>query len=234
MSEKILEIRHLSKTFGTNLVLKDIDFTVNSKDVTCIIGASGSGKSTFIRCINHLEEPTSGTISIAGTPVTKKNRLEMAKKYSSMVFQQFNLYPHLTVLENLTLAPVKLQHVPKDKARETALKCLDRVGLKAKAGNYPAQLSGGEQQRVSIARALKKNPKILLCDEPTGALDYNTSKEILKLIEDVNEKYGNTIIMVTHNEAIKNMADHVIKLRDGAVRHNERNEHRISAADLEW
>ena len=129
MSEKILEIRHLSKTFGTNLVLKDIDFTVNSKDVTCIIGASGSGKSTFIRCINHLEEPTSGTISIAGTPVTKKNRLEMAKKYSSMVFQQFNLYPHMTVLKNLTIAPMKLHHKSKKEAEQMAAKkALENMG----------------------------------------------------------------------------------------------------------
>ena len=149
----MVKVEHLKKNFGDLEVLKDINLTVAEGEKLVIIGPSGSGKSTFIRCINHLEEPTSGTISIAGTPVTKKNRLEMAKKYSSMVFQQFNLYPHLTVLENLTLAPVKLQHVPKDKARETALKCLDRVGLKAKAGNYPAQLSGGQQQRVAIARA---------------------------------------------------------------------------------
>ncbi len=154
----MVKVEHLKKNFGDLEVLKDINLTVKEGEKLVIIGPSGSGKSTFIRCINHLEDPTAGTVSIAGTPVTKKNRLEMAKKYSSMVFQQFNLYPHLTVLENLTLAPVKLQHVPKDKARETALKCLDRVGLKAKAGNYPAQLSGGQQQRVAIARALMYQP----------------------------------------------------------------------------
>ena len=163
----MVKVEHLKKNFGDLEVLKDINLTVAEGEKLVIIGPSGSGKSTFIRCINHLEEPTSGTISIAGTPVTKKNRLEMAKKYSSMVFQQFNLYPHLTVLENLTLAPVKLQHVPKDKARETALKCLDRVGLKAKAGNYPAQLSGGQQQRVAIARALCTNQPLILFDGPT-------------------------------------------------------------------
>ena len=129
----MVKVEHLKKNFGDLEVLKDINLTVKEGEKLVIIGPSGSGKSTFIRCINHLEDPTAGTISIAGTPVTKKNHLEMAKKYSSMVFQQFNLYPHLTVLENLTLAPIKLQHVPKEEAKATALKCLDRVGLKASA-----------------------------------------------------------------------------------------------------
>ena len=124
--------------------------------------------------------------------------------------------------------------VPKAKRKELAMKSLEGVGLAEKANHLPNQLSGGQQQRVSIGRAIVKNPDILLCDEPTGALDYNTSKEILKLIEDVNKKYGNTVIMVTHNEAIRHMADHVIKLRDGSVRHNDINEQKISAMDLEW
>ena len=139
----MVKVEHLKKNFGDLEVLKDINLTVREGEKLVIIGPSGSGKSTFIRCINYLEEPTAGTISIAGTEVTRKNHLEMAKKYSSMVFQQFNLYPHLTVLENLTLAPIKLQHVPKAEAEAHALECLERVGLKEKAGNYPVQLSGG-------------------------------------------------------------------------------------------
>ena len=213
----MVKVEHLKKNFGDLEVLKDINLTVAEGEKLVIIGPSGSGKSTFIRCINHLEEPTSGTISIAGTPVTKKNRLEMAKKYSSMVFQQFNLYPHLTVLENLTLAPVKLQHVPKDKARETALKCLDRVGLKAKAGNYPAQLSGGQQQRVAIARALITKPAIVLADEPTGNLDSKTSAEVLGLIKRTSAEFRQTVVMITHNDDIARLADRIVRIEDGKI-----------------
>lgn len=212
----MVKVEHLKKNFGDLEVLKDINLTVAEGEKLVIIGPSGSGKSTFIRCINHLEEPTSGTISIAGTPVTKKNRLEMAKKYSSMVFQQFNLYPHLTVLENLTLAPVKLQHVPKDKARETALKCLDRVGLKAKAGNYPAQLSGGQQQRVAIARAVVTNPKLILADEPTGNLDSKNGAEVMALLTELN-KEGTTIVMVTHSRHDASFAHRTVHLFDGSI-----------------
>lgn len=213
----MVKVEHLKKNFGDLEVLKDINLTVAEGEKLVIIGPSGSGKSTFIRCINHLEEPTSGTISIAGTPVTKKNRLEMAKKYSSMVFQQFNLYPHLTVLENLTLAPVKLQHVPKDKARETALKCLDRVGLKAKAGNYPAQLSGGQQQRVAIARALIAKPRIVFADEPTGNLDTRTGEDTMRLLMECAAEFGQTLIVVTHNPEIAQKAQQVIRIEDGQI-----------------
>ena len=155
MEEPLIQVKHLGKSFGSLQVLKDVTVDIYKGDVVCVIGASGSGKSTFLRCLNLLEEPTEGQILFEGTDITDpKTSIDKLRQKMGMVFQQFNLYPHLTVLENLTLAPVKLQHVPKDKARETALKCLDRVGLKAKAGNYPAQLSGGQQQRVAIARAL--------------------------------------------------------------------------------
>ena len=140
----MVKVEHLKKNFGDLEVLKDINLTVKEGEKLVIIGPSGSGKSTFIRCINYLEEPTSGKVTIAGTEVTNKNHLEMAKKYSSMVFQQFNLYPHLTVLHNLTLAPIQLQKVPKKEAIAHAMECLERVGLKEKAGNYPTQLSGGQ------------------------------------------------------------------------------------------
>lgn len=213
----MVKVEHLKKHFGDLEVLKDINLTVAEGEKLVIIGPSGSGKSTFIRCINHLEEPTSGTISIAGTPITKKNHLEMAKKYSSMVFQQFNLYPHLTVLENLTLAPVKLQHVPKDKARETALKCLDRVGLKAKAGNYPAQLSGGQQQRVAIARALAMKPKMLLFDEPTSALDPELVGDVLTVMKEVALE-GMTMAVVTHEmQFARSVSSRVVFMDKGYI-----------------
>ena len=227
----MVKVEHLKKNFGDLEVLKDINLTVAEGEKLVIIGPSGSGKSTFIRCINHLEEPTSGTISIAGTPVTKKNRLEMAKKYSSMVFQQFNLYPHLTVLENLTLAPVKLQHVPKDKARETALKCLDRVGLKAKAGNYPAQLSGGQQQRVAIARALCTNQPLILFDEPTSALDPEMVQAVLNvMIELAHENI--TMICVTHEMGFaRQVADRVIFMDGGYIIEEGTPEHFFTAPE---
>ena len=214
--ENMIHMEHLYKSFGDLEVLKDISLDVQKGEVLVIIGPSGSGKSTFIRCINHLEDPTAGTVSIAGTPVTKKNHLEMAKKYSSMVFQQFNLYPHLTVLENLTLAPIKLQHVPKEEAKATALKCLDRVGLKAKAGNYPVQLSGGQQQRVAIARAVVTECKLLLADEPTGNLDSVNGIEVMELLSELNRQ-GTTIIIVTHSQRDAKYAHRVIQLLDGQI-----------------
>ena len=231
----ILEVKDLHKSFGEQEVLKGISTEVNRGDVIAIIGPSGCGKSTFLRSLNLLETPTSGQILFEGTDLTDKSTdINVTRQKIGMVFQQFNLFANMTIKANIMLAPVKLGVMTKDEASNKADELLTRIGLLDKADAYPAQLSGGEQQRVSIARALAKNPKLLLCDEPTGALDYNTSKEILKLIEDVNKKYGNTIIMVTHNEAIKNMADHVIKLRDGAVRHNDINTNKVSAEELEW
>ena len=247
MAENKLNVIDLHKRYGEHEVLKGVSLEANAGDVISIIGSSGSGKSTFLRCINFLEKPSEGSIVVSGQninmvrdkdgqlKVADKNQLRLLRTRLTMVFQHFNLWSHMTVLENVMEAPVQVLGLSKQEARERAVKYLAKVGIDERQQiKYPVHLSGGQQQRVSIGRAIVKNPDILLCDEPTGALDYNTSKEILKLIEDVNKKYGNTIIMVTHNEAIRNMADHVIKLRDGAVRHNERNEHRISAADLEW
>ena len=230
-----IHVKGLKKSFGHVHVLKGIDAEIKAGEVICVIGPSGSGKSTFLRCLNRLEEATAGEILVDGQSITEKNsNIDKIRQHIGMVFQQFNLFPHYTVKENIMLAPVELKLKSKEEAEKKALELLKRVGLAEKADAKPKQLSGGQQQRVSIGRAIVKNPDILLCDEPTGALDYNTSKEILKLIEDVNKKYGNTIIMVTHNEAIKNMADHVIKLRDGAVRHNDINTNKISADELEW
>lgn len=229
----MVKVEHLKKNFGDLEVLKDINLTVKEGEKLVIIGPSGSGKSTFIRCINHLEDPTSGTISIAGTPVTKKNYLDMAKKYSSMVFQQFNLYPHLTVLENLTLAPIKLQHVPKEEAKATALKCLDRVGLKAKAGNYPVQLSGGQQQRVAIARALCRNQPLILFDEPTSALDPEMVQEVLNVMVEL-AKENITMICVTHEMGFaRQVADRVIFMDGGYIVEEGTPEHFFTAPEHE-
>lgn len=163
----MIEIRGLNKYFGDLHVLKDINLTVEAGEKLVVIGPSGSGKSTLIRCIDWLEEPTTGEVLIDGQLVTKKNHLEMARKYSSMVFQQFNLYPNMTVLGNLTLAPIKLQKKSKEEATKTAMAALERVGLAQKAGEYPQNLSGGQQQRVAIARAMCTKQPIILFDEPT-------------------------------------------------------------------
>ena len=175
----MIEIKHLNKYFGDLHVLKDINLTVKRGEKLVMIGPSGSGKSTLIRCVDYLEEPTSGEVVIDGTPLTKKNHLEMARKYSSMVFQQFNLYPNMTVLGNLTLAPIKLQKKSKEEATEIAIAALKRVGMAHKAGEYPQNLSGGQQQRIAIARALCTKQPIILFDEPTSALDPEMVQEVL-------------------------------------------------------
>ena len=231
----MIKVNHLSKKFGNLEVLKDINLDINEGEVVCIIGPSGSGKSTFLRCINQLERPTGGTVQYEGKNLLDKNcDIRKFREEVGMVFQKFNLFPLKTVVQNVMMAPILTKHMNKEEAHAKALELLDKVGLKDKADVYPSTLSGGQQQRTAIGRAIIKNPGILLCDEPTGALDYNTSKEILKLIEDVNKKYGNTVILVTHNDAIKNMADYVIKLKDGQIRKTDINENKIPAMELEW
>ena len=198
MSEKILEIRHLSKTFGTNLVLKDIDFTVNSKDVTCIIGASGSGKSTLLRCLNLLETPTTGEILYHGNNIadSKVN----APKYRSrvgMVFQSFNLFNNMTVLENCMVGQVKVLKKGKEESKQKAMYYLEKVGMAPYINAKPRQLSGGQKQRVAIARALAMEPEVLLFDEPTSALDPISTLKIEELMNDLKKRY--TVVVVTHN-----------------------------------
>ena len=182
-----------------------------------------------------LERPTEGSVLVDGVDLGGLSDAELRKvrRNITMIFQNFNLLMQRTCLKNICF-PLELAGVSKAEAKKRALELLEVVGLPDKANAYPAQLSGGQQQRTAIGRAIVKNPDILLCDEPTGALDYNTSKEILKLIETVNQKYGNTIVMVTHNDAIKDMADRVVKLRDGMIRKNYINEHKIPAAELDW
>lgn len=229
----MIKVEHLKKNFGDLEVLKDISLTVKEGEKVVIIGPSGSGKSTFIRCINYLEEPTSGTITVAGTEVTKRNRLEMARKYSSMVFQQFNLYPHLTVLDNLTLAPMKLQKIPKAQAKENAMAALTRVGLKEKAGNYPVQLSGGQQQRVAIARAMCTKQPIILFDEPTSALDPEMVQEVLNVMIEL-AKENITMICVTHEMGFaRQVADRVLFMDDGYILEEGTPEHFFTAPEQE-
>ena len=213
----MIEIRDMDKYFGDLHVLKNINLTVEKGEKVVVIGPSGSGKSTLIRCINYLEEPTTGEVVIDGTPLTKKNHLEMARKYSSMVFQQFNLYPNMTVLGNLTLAPIKLQKKSKEEANQIAMKALERVGLAQKAGEYPQNLSGGQQQRVAIARAMCTKQPIILFDEPTSALDPEMIQEVLDvMIELAHDNI--TMICVTHEmNFAKQVADRVIFMDDGQI-----------------
>ena len=210
--KNMIEIRGLNKYFGDLHVLKDIYLTVKAGEKLVIIGPSGSGKSTLIRCVNFLEEPTTGTVTIDGTQVTKKNHLEMARKYSSMVFQQFNLYPNMTVLGNLTL-----QKKSKEEATKTALAALKRVGLESKAGEYPQNLSGGQQQRVAIARALCTKQPIILFDEPTSALDPEMVQEVLNVMVELAQE-NITMMCVTHEMGFaREVADRVIFVDDGQI-----------------
>lgn len=213
----MIQIKGLNKYFGDLHVLKDVNLNVEAGEKLVVIGPSGSGKSTLIRCVDFLEEPTSGEVIIDGTPLTKKNHLEMARKYSSMVFQQFNLYPNMTVLGNLTLAPIKLQKKSKEEANKIAMAALERVGLAAKAGEYPQNLSGGQQQRVAIARALCTKQPIILFDEPTSALDPEMVQEVLDVMVELAHE-NITMICVTHEMGFaRQVADRVVFMDDGQI-----------------
>ena len=232
---KFLEIVDLRKSFGTGEakqdVLRGMNFTVSKGEFCVLLGPSGSGKSTLLNIIGGIDTPDSGYVSINGDRLIDMDEKALTmyrRKHLGYVFQMYNLIPNLNVKENIEVGAYLSDHpLNVDEVIAT-------LGLEDHKYKYPNQLSGGQQQRVSIGRAVVKNPDILMCDEPTGALDYKTSKEILGLIENCNRKFGNTVIMVTHNEAIKCMADHVIKLRDGVVRHNDINEKKIPASGLEW
>ena len=213
----MIEIKHLNKYFGDLHVLKDINLTVKRGEKLVMIGPSGSGKSTLIRCVDYLEEPTSGEVVIDGTPLTKKNHLEMARKYSSMVFQQFNLFAHMTVLQNVMLGPVDVLGVSKDEARERAMDLLSRVGVAEQADKVPAQLSGGQQQRVAIARSLAMQPKAMLFDEPTSALDPEMINEVLEVMVRLAQQ-GMTMIVITHEmNFARRVADRVVFMADGQI-----------------
>ena len=230
-----LEIQDLKKSFGQGEakteVLKGINFSVEIGEICVLLGPSGSGKSTLLNIIGGIDSADSGYISINGEKTADMNEKALTnyrRRHLGYVFQMYNLIPNLNVKENIEVGAYL-----SDKSLDID-ELLKTLGLYEHRHKLPNQLSGGQQQRTAIGRAIVKNPDILLCDEPTGALDYNTSKEILKLIEDVNQKYGNTVIMVTHNDAIKNMADRVIKLRDGQIRKDYTNEVKIPAQELDW
>lgn len=230
-----LEIRDIRKSFGSGDskvdVLKGLDLDIEKGEFCVLLGPSGSGKSTLLNIIGGIESADAGSISIEGEKLAdmkEKKLSQYRRKHLGYIFQMYNLIPNLNIKENIEVGAYLSDH-PLD-----IDDLLHTLGLYEHRHKLPNQLSGGQQQRTSIGRALVKNPDILLCDEPTGALDYTTSKEILKLIGDVNSKYGNTVIMVTHNDAIKEMADTVVKLRDGRIRKAYRNENKISAEELEW
>lgn len=230
-----LTVKDLKKSYGSTSnkveVLKGINFEVEKGEICVLLGPSGSGKSTLLNIIGGIDDADLGYVSIDSEKTKDMKEKELTRyrrKHLGYVFQMYNLIPNLNVKENIEVGAY-LSDSPLD-----INELLNTLGLYEHGHKLPNQLSGGQQQRTAIGRAIVKNPDILLCDEPTGALDYHTSKEILKLIEDVNKKYGNTVIMVTHNDAIQNMADRVIKLRDGQIRDNIVNNNKVSAADLEW
>lgn len=230
-----LEVKGIKKSFGSGAnraeVLKGVSFSAQKGEICVLLGPSGSGKSTLLNIIGGIDQADSGSICISGERTADMNEkvlTEYRRSHLGYVFQMYNLIPNLNVKENIEVGAY-LSKNPLD--LDDLLKTL---GLYEHRHKLPSQLSGGQQQRTAIGRAIVKNPDILLCDEPTGALDYATSKDILKLIEQVNRKYGNTVLIVTHNDAIKNMADQVVKLRDGQIQKLYRNETKISAQDLEW
>lgn len=214
----MINVKQLSKSFGDNEVLKSIDLTVKEGEVVVIIGPSGSGKSTILRCLNLLEEPTSGEIFFEGQNITAPDsNIDQIRQKMGMVFQSFNLFPHMSVLENLTITPVKIKKEDPEKAKEQALALLDQVGLKEKATSYPASLSGGQQQRVAIARALAMSPDVMLFDEPTSALDPEMVGEVLSVMQDLAKK-GMTMVVVTHEMGFaKEVEDRVIFMADGII-----------------
>lgn len=230
-----LEIKVIKKAYGQGEnraeVLKGIDIEIQKGEICVLLGPSGSGKSTLLNIIGGIDNADEGYISINGEKIADMNEKQLTlyrRKHLGYVFQMYNLIPNLNIKENVEVGAY-LSDNPLD-----VDELLNTLGLYEHRHKLPNQLSGGQQQRTAIGRAIVKNPDILLCDEPTGALDYKTSKEILKLIEDVNHKYGNTVLMVTHNGAIESMADRVVKMRDGMVRKNFVNPTKISAMDLEW
>ena len=230
-----LEISGIKKHFGEGEsrveVLKGIDAGIEKGEICVLLGPSGSGKSTLLNIIGGIDSADSGYIAINGEKTADMNEKKLTvyrRKHLGYIFQMYNLIPNLNIKENVEVGAY-LSDNPLD-----VDELLRTLGLYEHRHKLPNQLSGGQQQRTAIGRAIVKNPDILLCDEPTGALDYNTSKEILKLIENLNQKYGSTVVMVTHNDAIRNMADRVIKLRDGVIRKNYVNEVKISAEELEW
>ena len=238
----ILEVHNLKKVyttrFGGNQVqaLRNIQFSVEEGEYVAIMGESGSGKTTLLNILAALDRPTEGEVLLNGKNLVTVREKEIAafrREHLGFVFQDFHLLDNFSLKDNIFL-PLVLSNVPYKQMNEWLYPIAQKLGIVDILEKYPYEVSGGQKQRVAIARAMVSQPRLLLADEPTGALDYHTSKEILKLLEDVSRKYGNTVVMVTHNDALQNMADRVVKLRDGKIRKNFVNETKIPAAELEW
>ena len=233
--DNFVTFEHVSKTYGSGsaevCALKDASFTITKGEIVVIVGQSGAGKTTLLNILGGMDTLTSGKVYLEEEEVSAYHGKQLAKyrrEDIGFVFQFYNLIPNLTALENVELAT----QIVKDSI--PAQEVLTQVGLGERMGNFPAQLSGGEQQRVSIARALAKKPKLLLCDEPTGALDYNTGKEVLKLLQDQSRQNGMTVVIITHNSALTAMADRVIRVKSGQIRSVVKNEHIVPVEDIEW
>ncbi len=215
----MIEVKNLRKSFGENSVLNDISTVINKGEKVVVVGPSGSGKSTFLRCLNLLEVPTGGEIWFEGINITdKKNNIDRTRQKMGMVFQHFNLFPHLTILQNITLAPIKLKLQTKEEAEENARKLLERIGLSEKAESYPSMISGGQKQRIAIVRALAMNPDVMLFDEPTSALDPEMVGEVLELMKDLAED-GMTMVVVTHEMGFaKEVGTRVMFMDEGVIK----------------
>ena len=218
-AKPVINVEHLQKKFGSNEVLKDINAQVNEGQVICLIGPSGAGKSTFLRCLNLLDQPSSGKVIFEDKELTalSEDQLDKLRERMGMVFQQFNLFPHMSIIENIKLAPMKVKGMSDSDAKAKGLELLDQVGLADKADAFPTSLSGGQQQRVAIARALAMDPEVMLFDEPTSALDPEMVGEVLKVMQDLAQK-GMTMVVVTHEMGFaKNVADEVWFMADGYI-----------------